>query len=100
MNAYSHLSRPQSLIGYAKFKGVPSPTLAVIGSGLLMLLGGLSLVSGMFMFWGDIALLIFMIPVTFTMHAFWKESDPQAKMNERIQFFKNLAIIGALLMMF
>jgi hypothetical protein len=33
------------------------------------------------------------------MHAFWKVTDPMHKMSETINFTKNLALIGALLMM-
>jgi hypothetical protein len=28
------------------------------------------------------------------MHAFWKETDPQARMNEMINFTKNVALAG------
>jgi hypothetical protein len=31
-------------------------------------------------------------------HSFWKLSDPQARMNDMVQFQKNIAILGLLLM--
>lgn len=99
MNAYSHLVKNKGTIGYAQFKGIKNAKLAVMGAGVLLLIGGLCFVAGFSYFWGSLALLAFMIPVTFKMHAFWKETDPQAKMNERVSFYKNMAIIGALLMM-
>jgi hypothetical protein len=34
------------------------------------------------------------------MHNFWKETDPTAKQNETIAFFKDLALAGASLVMF
>jgi hypothetical protein len=34
------------------------------------------------------------------MHTFWKETDPTAKMNESIAFFKDLALAGAALILF
>ncbi|OHB17891.1 MAG: hypothetical protein A2544_01365 [Candidatus Zambryskibacteria bacterium RIFOXYD2_FULL_43_10] len=52
--------------------------------------------------------MLFFIPVTFTIHAFWKPARPnghsggeegQARMMERVQFMKNLAILGAILML-
>ena len=98
MNAYGHLVKGQGMVGYAAAKGVPSPSLAVYGAGVLLLLGGLSFLSGFYLPWGVIALLVFMIPVTFMMHAYWKETDPMQKMSEKISFQKNLAIIGFLLM--
>jgi hypothetical protein len=33
------------------------------------------------------------------MHAFWKINDPSAKSMEHVQFMKNTAILGALLML-
>jgi len=33
------------------------------------------------------------------MHGFWKQSDPQAKQMEQVQFFKDLALAGAALML-
>jgi putative oxidoreductase len=98
MNAYNHLIKNNGTIGYAQFKGVKNAKLMVMMSGVLLLVGGLSFVLGFSYFLGSLALLAFMIPVTFKMHAFWKETDPHAKMNERVSFYKNMAIIGALLM--
>ncbi len=34
------------------------------------------------------------------MHAYWKESDPMAKQGEQVNFTKNLALIGGLLVLF
>lgn len=42
-------------------------------------------------------LIVFLVPVTLMMHAFWKETDPQAKQAEQVAFNKNLALIGAAL---
>lgn len=99
INAYAHLIKNKGTIGYAQMKGVKHPKLMVMGSGVLLLIGGLCFLLGFSYFWGSLALLVFMIPVTFKMHAFWKETDPHAKMNERVSFYKNMAIVGALLMM-
>jgi uncharacterized membrane protein YphA (DoxX/SURF4 family) len=98
INAWGHLAHSSDMAGYAASKGVPAPRLAVVGSGLLLLVGGLSIVTGVYTFWGVVALLVFMIPVTFTMHSYWKESDPMARMEQKISFQKNLALAGCLLM--
>ncbi|HVU06839.1 MAG TPA: DoxX family membrane protein [Candidatus Paceibacterota bacterium] len=98
INAYNHVIKGSHMVGYAASKGVPAPKLAITGSGLLLLAGALSILSGVAVFWGLIALLVFMIPVTLKMHDYWKETDPMAKMNARIAFQKNMAIIGFLLM--
>lgn len=98
MNAYSHLVKGSHMVGYAGSKGVPNPKLAIFGSGLLLLVGGLSLLFGVWTFWGIIALIVFMVPVTFMMHSYWREADPASRMNEKITFMKNMAIVGFLLM--
>ncbi len=39
-----------------------------------------------------------MVPTTAMGHAFWNQSDPVARNNQRAHFFKNLSLIGGLLM--
>ncbi len=98
-NAFNHLVKSNALAGYAASKGVKNPKAAVIGSGLLLLVGGLSVLTGFMMSWGAVALIIFLVPVTYKMHAFWKEQDPMARANQQVAFAKNVALIGAALMM-
>ena len=98
-SGFNHFKNEKSLTGFAKSKGVPSPRLAVLGSGAMMIIGGLGFLAGMNIAESSILLLIFLVPTTFIMHPFWKEKDPMAKMNDTIAFTKNLALIGALLMM-
>jgi putative oxidoreductase len=98
-NAYQHLKNSKNLAGYAQMKGVPQPRVAVIASGILLLLGGLSVLLGIEMVIGMWLLVAFMLPTTIIMHAFWKEKDPQARMHEQIAFGKNIAILGALFIM-
>lgn len=98
MNAYNHFSKPQMLIGYAASKGVPSPKSAVLFAGLLLLIGGLGIVLGSFVTLALLALVVFLVPVTFMMHAYWKDADPNSKMSNRVNFYKNMALLGAVLM--
>ncbi len=100
MNAWSHFKNAESMTGYAQFKGVPSPRVAVFVGGGLLLLGGLGVIFGIAPEASLALLIIFLVPVSLKMHAFWKETDPQKKMMERIQFMKNTALIGACLMLY
>ena len=95
---FNHFARLNMMAGYAKMKGIPAPALAVSGSGLLILLGGASLLLGFHPTIGVILLVIFLVPTSFMIHNFWAIQDPQAKMNEMAQFEKNIAILGLLLM--
>lgn len=97
-NAWHHFSQSTAMSGFAASKGVPSAKLAVLGGGVLLLIGGLSLLTGVLPVVGIAALVLFFVPVTFMMHAFWKVADPGAKALDRINFTKNMALMGSALM--
>ena len=92
-----HLAKAEAMAGYAKYKGVPAAKAAVIVSGLMILAGGISVALGIYPVIGSWLLVIFLIPTAVLMHAFWKESDPQAKMTEQVAFNKDIALAGAAL---
>jgi putative oxidoreductase len=84
---------------YARMKGVPFPAIAQGATGLMLLLGGLSIVFGLYPSVGIVLLVAFLVPVSLMMHNFWKLEDPQLKMADRVNFMKNMALVGALLML-
>ena len=97
-NAYNHFFKVKDLTAYAEFKKVPMAKTAVIVSGILLLFGGYTIITGVRVAAGITALVFFFIPITFTMHTFWKE-EGQARSIDQVQFMKNLAILGAVLML-
>jgi len=97
-NALHHFQQIKMMSGYAASKGIPAPKLAVGGSGLLLLLGGLSILTGYQPYIGAIMIVLFLVPVAFMMHNFWAGSDPQAKMGERVNFLKDIALAASALM--
>ena len=98
MNGFNHFAQLNMMTGYTKSKGIPAPALAVGSSGVLLFLGGLSLLLGYHPTIGAALLVIFLLGVSFGMHNFWTVQDPQAKQGEMINFLKNMAILGLLLM--
>ena len=36
-----------------------------------------------------------LIPVTLLMHQYWKHTDPMMRINDQVNFMKNVAILGA-----
>lgn len=100
MSGLNHFKHKDSLIGYAKSKGIAAPGAGVAITGILMIIGGLGIILGIFTQVALLAIVLFLIPTTFKMHAYWKETDPAAKMNEQINFMKNLALLGATIMLF
>ena len=98
MSAYNHFANTEMMSGYASAKGVPSPRLAVIGSGILVLIGGLSILLGFQPVIGVAAIVLFLLPVSFMIHNFWAVADPQMKQMDMIQFMKNMGLLGSTLM--
>ena len=96
----AHLTKLNDMTGYAQFKKVPAPKLAVIVTGLMLIIGGLYIVFGVYADLGALLLAIFLVPTAFMMHNFWTIQDPQAKQGEMINFFKNLSLAGAALIIF
>jgi len=84
---------------YMQQEGVPLPTLALVGAIGLLLLGGLSLILGAWTRIGAFFLLVFIAAATYYFHDFWKFADPTQRQLQTIQFMKNLAIGGGLLML-
>lgn len=87
------------LAGYAKSKRVPMPTAAVIVAGLPIFVGGLGVLFGVYMKWSLALIAIFLLIVSITMHNFWAVKDPMARSGELLNFSKNMALLGAALMM-
>ena len=96
----SHLTKLEAMTGYAQYKKVPAAKFGVVLSGLMILLGGIYIAFGVYADLGALLIALFLIPTSFLMHAFWKETDATAKQNESISFFKNLALAGAALIIF
>jgi len=94
---FAHLTQSKSMAGYAASRGVPQPRLAVLASGVLVLVGGLMVLLGIWLDLGAVLLVVFLVPTALLMHPFWKETDPMAKQNEMSSFQKDLALAGAAL---
>ena len=97
LNGINHFLKGDMMTQYTAAKGIPAPKIAVYGTGLLLILAGLGIISGVYVVWAVLALVIFLIPITFIMHAFWKATEPNMKMTETIMFMKNIALTGAAL---
>jgi putative oxidoreductase len=95
----NHFIGFQMMSQYAKMKGVPFPAVAQGMTGLMLLFGGLSIVFGIYPLVGIVLMVAFLLPVSLMMHNFWKIEDPQLRMNDKANFLKNMALLGAILML-
>lgn len=98
-SSLGHLTATDQLAGYAAGRGVPAAKAATLISGLFLLAGGLMVLLGIWADLGALLLVIFLLPTAYLMHGFWRDSG-DARMNEQVQFNKDLALAGASLMLF
>jgi putative oxidoreductase len=96
-NGIHHLKERKSLTGYAQSKNVPWAEAAVTGTGIALIAGGTSILLGIKPKLGAAAIATFLGGVSPVMHDFWRIEDPGQRMNEMINFTKNLALLGGAL---
>jgi putative oxidoreductase len=96
-NGINHFKERKSLAEYAKGKNVPLADIAVPATGAALLIGGTSILLGVKPKLGALAIIGFLASVSPTMHDFWKQEDPGQRMNDMINFGKNMALLGAAL---
>jgi len=84
-------------IAFAAQQGVPGAGALVPISGLMSILGGLSIAFGYQVRWGAWLLILFLVPVTFSMHKFWIEKDAMMFQIQLAMFMKNISLLGAAL---
>ena len=94
---FNHFANVENMTGYAEMKGLPAPGFAVVASGAMLVLGGLSIVTGAYVVLGAGAIALFLLVSAVTMHDFWSVDDPQQQQTEMTQFLKNLTMAGAAL---
>lgn len=85
-------------MAHAASHGVPFVEALVPLSGILALLGGLSVALGYKARLGAVLLIAFLVPVTVMMHDFWTISDPAAARLEQVMFMKNVPMLGGALL--
>jgi len=85
-------------VQFAEAHGVPAASVLVPLSGILAVLGALSIILGYRAKLGAWLLVLFLVPVTFTMHAFWAITDPMQQSIQMSMFLKNLALLGGALL--
>src|SRR5690606_37433858 len=86
------------MAGYAASQGVPAPNFMVPLAGIIAGAGALSIIFGYKAKLGAWLIVIFLVPVTWWMHAFWKMDDPMQQQTNMIMFMKNISMLGGALM--
>ena len=93
------------LMSFSKFaaslasKGLPYPEVWAVLAVAVEILGPLALMVGIVPRWTALTLLAFTVIVTWTTHRYWIFGGA-ARQQQHAQFYKNLAIMGGLLLYF
>lgn len=95
-NGVNHFMNTEEMTGYAEYKGLPAPKLGVLGSGVVLILTGLSIILGVFPVLGAIVIAVFLIVAGLIFHDFWAVPEDQ-KQTEMAQFLKNVGLAGGAL---
>ena len=97
-----HFVGYKQLTGYAAAKKIPAPGPAVLVSGVVILLGAIGIIAGI---WADLSALgiaVFLFCTTFFIHNFWTipKDDAMARLQDMVMFEKDLSLLGASLVFF
>lgn len=85
-------------VTYAASQGVPLASVLVPISGLIAVVGGLSILLGYRVKVGAWLIALFLAGVTPTMHKFWGISNPVMAQMQMASFMKNISILGGALL--
>jgi putative oxidoreductase len=96
MSGPRHFTSP--VIAFAASQGVPLASITVPFSGVLALVGGLSILLGYRAKIGAWLIVLFLVPVTPMLHNFWAVTDPMMQQIQIAMFFKNVSMLGAALL--
>ncbi|MGH8824936.1 MAG: DoxX family protein, partial [Jiangellaceae bacterium] len=100
-SAFAHLTQTDAMAGYAESRGVRPGRPAVLVSGLMILVGSVLVLFGIWTDLGAILIALFLLSAAFLMHRFWPEKEPMARQMEMTQFMKDIALCGgALILLF
>ena len=98
-SGFSKITGFDGTVGYIASKGLPLPQVGAIIAILCELGGGLLLAIGYKARWAALVLALFTLAAAILFHNYWAVEAAQ-KMAQQINFWKNIAISGGMLMVF
>ena len=93
----NHFGNLAEMTAMVSAEGIPAPAVAVIVSGILLVLAGVSFIVGFHPPMGVLAAALFFVPVTLVMHDFWSFEETEARWQELNTFLRNVGLLGAVL---
>ncbi|CUS97777.1 DoxX family protein [Candidatus Chrysopegis kryptomonas] len=95
MSGFGHFRNYKDMVQYAQMMKAPAPNVTVLLTGVMIILGGLSVLFNFYTTIGAVLLFLFLVPTAFIMHKFWGVQDPGLAANQMAHFMKNLSLAGA-----
>src|SRR5690606_5449627 len=95
----NHFMQYGGMVAYARSTPLPvSPEVAVIGSGVVLVVGGLSVLLGLYARVGAVLLTGFLLSSAFFFHRFWSIEDPMQAQAQMTHCMKNVSMAGGALL--
>lgn len=98
LSGITKLTMWTGMVGLLAAKHFPIPSLMLAGAVIVEILGGLCLLFGFKARIAAFIMFLYLIPATLVFHNFWTMQGA-ARMDNEMNFLKNLAIMGGLLML-
>lgn len=95
---FSKIAGFAGTVGYIGSAGLPMPQVAAVVALVVEIGGGLALLAGFGTRIAALALALFTLVATFAFHNYWAVPADQA-MVQQLMFFKNIAVVGGLLVL-
>ena len=99
VSGVTHLVKYDDMVEYATANGVGGAWLLVPLTGMMIIMGGLSVLTGYATRLGAWLLFLFLVPTAVLMHRFWGLDDPALASVQMAHFMKNIALAGAALLL-
>ena len=97
-NIGAYIANPTVIKVAGLTSGILTPTIIAYLVMAINLIGGILILLGFLTRWASIVLIVFVILTLIFAHNFWTMEGP-ARVGNMINFYKNLVIIGALLLL-
>lgn len=94
----NHFQNVDAMTGYADAKGLPLPRVGVVGSGVVLVGGGLGVAAGVAPVLSAGALATFLLAAAVLFHNFWAVPEAETQ-DEMTHFMKNVAMAGGMLVL-
>lgn len=95
---FSKITGWEGTIQFMSAKGIPLPSILIVGAIATEIAGGLALITGYKLKEAGILLALYLVPTTLIFHNFWAMEGQQFQM-QLLSFLKNVSIIGGLLLL-